>query len=190
MTEDRIKVFFDTEFTSLTREAELISIGLVTEDGRTFYAELTDVAGPVSEWIEENVIKNLLFNDSEPFFAIGHRSVTMKVARFEVAHNLRKWFGRFPDVELYADVLAYDWMLFCDLFRGAFNIPENIFYIPFDIATMLKCRGIDPDISREAFVAEEHMAKGVVEKAEVIAKGKHNALFDALIAKAVFEILR
>ena len=36
-------VFFDTEFTELGPNAKLISIGLVTEDGRhTFYAELTD----------------------------------------------------------------------------------------------------------------------------------------------------
>ena len=35
-------IFFDTEFTDLHWQAKLISIGLVTEDGRTFYAELTD----------------------------------------------------------------------------------------------------------------------------------------------------
>lgn len=35
-------IFFDTEFTSLHWQAKLISIGLVTEDGRKFYAELSD----------------------------------------------------------------------------------------------------------------------------------------------------
>ena len=33
---------FVTEFTALHREAKLISIGLVAEDGRMFYAELSD----------------------------------------------------------------------------------------------------------------------------------------------------
>lgn len=36
-------IFFDTEFTDLDRNARLISIGLVTEDGeKSFYAELSD----------------------------------------------------------------------------------------------------------------------------------------------------
>lgn len=34
-------IFFDTEFTDLHWQAKLISIGLVAEDGRTFYADLT-----------------------------------------------------------------------------------------------------------------------------------------------------
>ena len=37
-----MKVFFDTEFTGLHRNTTLISIGLVSEDGRTFYAEFND----------------------------------------------------------------------------------------------------------------------------------------------------
>lgn len=38
-----MRVFFDTEFTGLTRDAKLVSIGLVTESGSLeFYAELRD----------------------------------------------------------------------------------------------------------------------------------------------------
>ena len=38
-----MRVFFDTEFTGLTTDAKLISIGLVDESGlNEFYAELTD----------------------------------------------------------------------------------------------------------------------------------------------------
>ncbi len=36
------KLFLDTEFTDLVPENKLISIALVAEDGRSFYAELTD----------------------------------------------------------------------------------------------------------------------------------------------------
>lgn len=37
-----MKIFFDTEFTGLQQNTSLISIGLVTEDDRSFYAELVD----------------------------------------------------------------------------------------------------------------------------------------------------
>lgn len=36
------KVFFDTEFTGLTQDTDLISIGLVDENGLSLYIELND----------------------------------------------------------------------------------------------------------------------------------------------------
>jgi hypothetical protein len=37
-----LKVFLGTEFTGLYQNTSLVSIGLVTEDGKTFYAEFDD----------------------------------------------------------------------------------------------------------------------------------------------------
>ena len=54
------KIFFDTEFTGLHQNTTLISIGLVSECGKTFYAEFTDYdQKQVDEWIKNNVIANL-----------------------------------------------------------------------------------------------------------------------------------
>ena len=36
------KMFFDTEFTGLHQNTTLVSIGLVSDEGERFYAELTD----------------------------------------------------------------------------------------------------------------------------------------------------
>ena len=38
----KTKLFFDTEFTGLHKNTTLISIGIISEDGKTFYAELND----------------------------------------------------------------------------------------------------------------------------------------------------
>ena len=55
-----MKLFFDTEFTGLRKYTTLISIGIVSEDGRKFYAELTDYnENQCNKWINENVVKNL-----------------------------------------------------------------------------------------------------------------------------------
>lgn len=55
-----MKLFFDTEFTGLRKDTTLISIGIVSEDGRRFYAELTDYnENQCNKWINENVVKNL-----------------------------------------------------------------------------------------------------------------------------------
>lgn len=55
-----MKLFFDTEFTGLRKDTTLISIGIISEDGRKFYAELTDYnENQCNKWINENVVKNL-----------------------------------------------------------------------------------------------------------------------------------
>ncbi len=53
------RLFFDTEFTGLRNGTTLISIGIISQCGKTFYAELTDYnLTMVDDWINENVIKN------------------------------------------------------------------------------------------------------------------------------------
>ena len=53
-------LFFDMEFTGLRQNTTPISIGIVSEDGKTFYAEFTDYdEGQCNDWIKENVICNL-----------------------------------------------------------------------------------------------------------------------------------
>ena len=60
----KTKLFFDTEFTGLHQNTTLISIGLISECGKTFYAELTDYdKTQLDDWLNENVISNLLFSD-------------------------------------------------------------------------------------------------------------------------------
>lgn len=56
-----MKLFFDTEFTGLRKGTTLISIGIVAEDGKKFYAEFTDYDEmQCNQWINDNVIGNLL----------------------------------------------------------------------------------------------------------------------------------
>lgn len=158
-------IFFDTEFTGLHQKTSLISIGLVAETGETFYAELGDYdKSQLNNWLRENVIANLGGAD-----VCGTQS--------EIAAALREWLEQFDQVELWSDVLAYDWVLFCNIFGTAFNIPENVYYIPFDLATLFKINGIDPDINREEFAGLQAGAQ------------KHNALWDAKVIKACYEKL-
>ncbi len=169
-----MRVFFDTEFTGLHKETTLISIGMIAEDGNTFYAELTDYdVTQVDEWIQKNVVEKLSIPDEA-----GEQLVnTFKGDKNYIREKLESWLSQFKDVEIWSDCLSYDWVLFNDLFGHAFNIPKNIYYIPFDICTLFKIKGIDPDINREAF--------SEIDKAE----DKHNALHDAKVIKACYEKL-
>lgn len=49
----KTKKIFDAEFTGLQNGATLISIGAISECGKTFYAELTDFnLLQVDEWVD------------------------------------------------------------------------------------------------------------------------------------------
>lgn len=178
------KVFFDSEFTGLHQNTTLISIGLISECGKTFYAELTDYdETQIDQWIRDNVINNLKMqgvSEEEVNYEPYSDVVVVKGTKVEVEQALSHWLYRFERVEMWSDCLSYDWVLFNNLYGHAFKIPPNVYYIPFDICTLFKIRGIDPDINRENF------AFGNIkpENAE-----KHNALWDAGVIKACYDKL-
>ena len=216
-----MKLFFDTEFTGLHQKTTLISIGIISETGETFYCELDDYdRNQVDEWIRENVIAKLKHKrpkvlmptplpqgknisdyskDAEqyPFTRINHYnnkndnrkgfSIDIMGTMENLKTELTEWLEQFKDIEIWSDTLAYDWVLFNEIFGHAFNIPKNIYYIPFDLATLFKIKGIDPDISREEFAHVENMklANGKYPEKESDIE-KHNALFDALIIRQCY----
>lgn len=169
-----MKLFFDTEFTGLHQNTSLISIGIVDENGVSFYAELTDYKkDQINDWMSENVINNLTLDAQEETVVVsGDGSVTYKGSSAGLDFVLKDWLSSYSHVEVWSDCLSYDWVLFCEIFGHAFNIPRNVYYIPFDLCTLLKVKGVDPDVNREAFAGMEGNGTH-----------KHNALWDAKVIK-------
>ena len=156
-----MKIFFDTEFTGLHQKTTLISIGMVAEDGREFYCELNDYdQTQIDDWLQDNVIVNLQDKNAKD------------------TKHLRKAIEEFIEpyekVEVWSDCLSYDWVLFNQIWGHAFNIPKKIYYIPFDLCTLFKIKGIDPDVNREKFA---EMTNG---------SQKHNALWDAKVIRKCY----
>ncbi len=181
-----IKIFLDTEFTGLTQDAELISLALVAESGEEFYAEFTDFKREnLNTWVIENVISRLnltannLNRSLEKMHVRGNKS--------EIKSAIQIWFHQFgekkdemgntiPHLQIWGDVPHYDWVLFCELFGGALNIPPVIHYMPMDLATLLWAKGFKPD-----------MPRGEISGNVAVDNLMHNALHDA---RAGMEILK
>jgi hypothetical protein len=170
-----MKVFFDTEFTGLRQNTTLISIGCVSESGHEFYAEFSDYDyEQLDEWARRNVIANLS-KMRQGTVEILPGQWRLRNNTSEVTTALKVWLQTFDQpIEMWGDCLAYDWVLFCNLFGGALNIPKYIYYIPFDLSTLLKLKGHDPDMDREQFAVMD-------------GSDKHNALHDAKCIKACYE---
>ena len=177
-----MKIFFDLEFTGLHQGTTPISIGMVAEDDRAFYAEFTDYDRvQVNPWIRDNVIKNLVGQSGQYSIGQGVRLTFGIGNRDHVASRLNQWLMAYSQVEFWGDVLSYDWVLLCQLYGGALSMPSWVYYVPFDLATLLKCRGIDPDVNREDF-AQMPDPRIVLPRKPI----KHNALWDARIIRACY----
>ena len=171
-----INLYFDMEFTGLHQNTTIISIGIISEDGKTFYAELNDYdKKQVDKWLEDNVISNLELTEQKEVVEYNGDDVRVYGNKKDLKKYLTEWLEQFGDVKIWSDCLSYDWVLFNSIFGTAFDIPKNIYYIPMDICTVFEVMGIDPDISREEFVGVKSKDK------------KHNALWDAIIIKKCYE---
>jgi hypothetical protein len=186
-----MKIFFDTEFTGLHKNTTLISIGLIDENDRSFYAEFTDYdESQCNEWIKENVINNLKHKGVRDLNLKGYNPRENKTwiigNKKEVYDSLCEWLSTYDNVELVSDCCHYDMVLFIDIFGGAFDIPSNINPV---------CHDINQDIARYYEFSEKEAfdfsREEILQNNKITIKGnKHNSLYDAKVIKAIYEIIK
>lgn len=105
-----MKFWFDTEFIEDGRTIDLMSIGVVSEDCRTFYREIEgcDLA-KASDWVKENVLPHL---------------IGQKTPRKFVAFELLSFIGT-DKPEIWAYYADYDWVALCQLFGTMMDLPKG-----------------------------------------------------------------
>lgn len=128
-----MKIWYDTEFLEDGRTIELISIGMVAEDGREYYAVSADM--PIKriirhDWLMANVVPSLpiVRHDgirplSKPFLDHAHPDVK---ERASIATDVRRFIQATPDVELWAWYGAYDHVALCQLWGAMVDLPEGV----------------------------------------------------------------
>lgn len=172
-----VTLFLDTEFTSLNQNAQLVSLAFLSESDHIFYAEFSDVdLNTLSDWHQEHVVSGLCFDEPQKNMQLDGRKIQMKGTSQEVTESLRIWLEQFNAVEVWCDCVTYDMVLLAELFGGALQLPDNVYYLPFDLVTFFKIKGIDPDTDRRAFSG---LDPGPA----------HNALVDAEVTKACWQKL-
>ena len=197
-----INIYFDTEFTGLQQNTDLISIGMITEDGKQFYAEFTDYRNYLCDsWITENVIRKM----THPKKFISDRMTTITGGQYEVREFLLDWFDRQrkngdEKIQFVSDVCHYDFVLLIDLlsdseYSSAINLPNYI--SPY-------CHDINQDMT--AFINEKtsHIKyitdydsfdierENFLKEFDIVIPGsetqKHNSLYDAKVIKLIYEL--
>ena len=108
-----MRYWFDTEFIEDGKTIDLISIGIVAEDGRELYLESSECnLNRASAWVQENVIQHLTANVCD---------------RVAIATDIRNFMdpGRYGKPEVWAYYADYDWVALCQLFGTMMDLPKG-----------------------------------------------------------------
>ena len=103
--------FFDTEFIENGKTIDLLSIGIVGQDGSEFYAVNVEAdLSKASPWVQENVIPYL-----DPEGTAKHST------RQELAMDIFYWVSAKP--QFWAYFSDYDWVVLCQLYGTMMQLP-------------------------------------------------------------------
>ncbi|MBT0565286.1 polyadenylate-specific 3'-exoribonuclease AS [Williamsia sp. CHRR-6] len=112
-----MRYFYDTEFIEDGRTIELVSIGVVAEDGREFYAVSTEFdPARAGDWVRTNVLGQLPSPASKAW-----------QSRRQIRDRLLEFLTETPgDIELWAWIGAYDHVALCQLWGSMTALPRPI----------------------------------------------------------------
>jgi hypothetical protein len=158
-------LFFDTEFTGLNKQADLISLGIVTGDGKHFYAEMNDFdKSKCTSFVSQEVLPKLRFYDkvaNNVFLKTDPYDFNVLGDKKLVKRSLLEWLNKLPkgDKIFVGDVVMWDWILLHDLMAedvdGMPQLPKGVSYIPTDLATILRNKGVNPDVDRQQYCGRQ-----------------------------------
>ena len=186
-----MKYFFDTEFIEWAGDIDLVSLGVVSERGDTFYAESTlfDERN-ADNWVKENVLAKLRWagneNSTKGYCNVSNIAQPEGLWKTEafgpdslIAESVLSWIRNVegtshPSPEFYAYYGAYDWVLFARLFGRLIELPEGFPMWVRDLKQMMWERGLDTEWKRTVCPDPE---------------GEHDALVDAHWNKKLHNII-
>jgi 3' exoribonuclease, RNase T-like len=162
--ETMMKYFLDTEFYEDGKTIDLISIGIVAEDGRELYAVSQDAQlHMVSNWVRANVLPQLpKYGDPAWMPRVAIAKAVMAFVRPEAEPVPQKpifW-------AYYAD---YDWVALCQLFGTMMDLPSGWPMYCMDLKQLSVDKG-----------SPRHPANP---------NGEHNALVDAQWNRDLYTLL-
>ena len=115
-----MRYWFDTEFHDDGRTIELISIGVVAEDGREYYAASADYdVARAHDWLRSHVLPQLGDAPRRP--------------RRQIRDELRPFLAASGEPEFWAECGEYDWVVLRQLFGELTAWPSGWPYLAMDI---------------------------------------------------------
>jgi hypothetical protein len=137
-----MKYFYDTEFIEDGKTIDLISIGIVAEDGRTYYAISTEFyPKKASQWVIDNVLSKLpprwVTEQDSP--RTREESNAWKT-RKQIKEDIIAFIGE-DKPEFWAYYADYDHVALCQLFGKMMDLPKGYPMYTNDIKQLCNYKG-------------------------------------------------
>lgn len=141
-----LRYWFDTEFIEDGKTIELVSIGVVCEDGREFYRINRDAhLERANDWVRKNVFPSLRTAPDE-----------IVVSHDQIAHDLQLWVaGGNGKPEFWAYYGDYDWVVLCQLYGTMMDLPKDWPMFAMDVKQLTVSIG-NPQLPKQTSI--EHNA--------------------------------
>lgn len=168
-----MKYFYDTEFIEDGKTIDLISIGIVAEDGRKYYAISNEFdSTKASDWVKENVLSKLPqqsvnISDLSISPRIKEESLSWK-SREQIKNDIIYFIGE-DKPEFWAYYADYDHVALCQLFGKMIDLPDGYPMYTRDIKQLCDSLG-NPRLPKQE-------------------TDEHNALADAQWVKESYQFL-
>ena len=108
-----MRYWYDTEFIEDGVTIDLVSIGVIAEDGREYYAQSGEFdASKANDWVRENVLAHLT----------PERKLRYSIKRDLLAFCDPEKYGK---PELWGYYSAYDHVVLCQLFGTMMDLPKG-----------------------------------------------------------------
>lgn len=161
--------FYDCEFHEDGQTIDFISIGVVADDGREFYAvssEFDTRRVAQNEWLMDNVMSSIehqkfVVSDfhGKPFVRDIYVTDEDAMPVWLIAQELQAFIGNDPEPKLWAWYGAYDHVCLAQIWGRMIDLPDNIPMWTNDLKTLVQLAG-NPELPKQP-------------------AGNHNALADA-----------
>jgi hypothetical protein len=142
-----MRIFLDTEFIERPGTIELISLGLVAEDGREYYAQSCEFdANQANPWVQAHVFPHLarcpLGRDlaAHRYDELCHRDCPWWT-RAQIRDGVLAFVGA-DRPEWWTYYGAYDWTVFCWLFGAMVDLPAGWPMLAYDLRQWLDHLGL------------------------------------------------
>jgi len=135
-----MKIFFDTEFIEDGKTIELISIGMVREDGKEYYAQSKECdKSRAGDWVKANVLPLL-------------KGSLHDIPRDKIKQEILHFCGEEP--EFWAYYGSYDWVVLCQIFGTMMDLPKHWPMYVHDIKQLADSQG-NPRLPEQSSIAHD-----------------------------------
>jgi hypothetical protein len=189
--EREIKLFFEIKLTKYAKGAEIISFGVISEKGDSFYFENLFYRNR-KEIAEANFLRLPLGEDFRGYIdtELQQGVVCVKTLNWEseLSETFRQWlsaaFGH-TKVRFYGVHTDYKWTTLCNLFGGVFDLPTNVERACVDTIAYNGLLNLSYD------VFAENVLWDLSPKQDILRESNDNALWKARVLKKLHtEVIR